>query len=125
MNFQLAVSILKYNPIETLQSIHYPTSDQNRLNTGKTIQTKDTFDYTTEQRRKAENYILNYLYDFKKKRDDELALHPDENKFLMREFHVNFSRVAEEHVRHLVERQVGSQDFQTKLQSLFFEFVGL
>jgi hypothetical protein len=98
--------------------MYYPTSDQNRLNTGKAIQTKDTFDYTQEQRRKAENFIILHMFRVKKEKENAIKDWPNDEP-------PGLTNFLETSIRHLVERQVGSQDFQTKLQSLFFELVGL
>jgi hypothetical protein len=98
--------------------MYYPTSDQNRLNTSKAMQTKDTFDYTQEQRRKAENFIIEHVLDVKKDVEYDKENWPNDKPRGVTNF-------FETSIRHLIERQVGSQDFQTKLQPLFFELVGL
>ena len=117
MHMGLAVAVLKYNPRQTYQEMYYPSSDQNRMNV-KQPDLEDVFDYTPRQREIAENYILNYMFDHKKRVEKELAEHPDESPIV-------FSSLAEGYVRQLIEHGVGSKDFQTKLQSMFFEFVGL
>lgn len=56
---KVAISVLKYSPIEAAQELYYPTTDQNRIN--RNLSTPDIFDYTPEQRQAAADYLVNAL----------------------------------------------------------------
>jgi hypothetical protein len=105
MNLKLAASILKYNPRETYLEKYYPASDQNRVNVMQP-NIDETFDYTSEQLKTAEKYVLDYV---------KVMSKPDFNPH----------SYAEDLIRGLIEWQVGGVQFRKELQQRFFDLVGI
>jgi hypothetical protein len=106
MQIETALAILKYSPRESYLNAYYPDKEQNRINT----EAPTVFDYTPGQKFLAENVILALL---------EIQIEAyTSNSY-------NGVPKYEETIRLLLERQIGSESFRSKISEYFTRILTL